>query len=41
LFEIRFKEGKKELDLIKPFWETFGNETDRTIGIVGYVPILM
>lgn len=29
-----FEEGKKELDSLKPFWEAFGNETDRAIGIV-------
>ncbi len=34
LFDKWFEEGKKELDSLKPFWEAFGNETDRAIGIV-------
>ncbi len=33
-FDKWFEEGKKELDSLTPFWEAFGNETDRAIGIV-------
>jgi DNA-binding MltR family transcriptional regulator len=37
LFDTWVEEGKKELDSLKPFWETLANESDRAVVIVSAI----
>ena len=37
LFDTWVEEGKKELDSLKPFWKTLGNESDRSVVIVSAI----